>query len=135
MNVKPVTTQFAVAPQITVVDLKAIATAGFKTIICHRPDGEELQQPTASEIKAVALSLGLAFHHQPVQSGKLCTTDVDDFEHLWQTSQHPILAYCRSGKRSITLWARTALRAGRQTRQEILHLARNAGYDLRDCLN
>ncbi|XOV80223.1 MAG: TIGR01244 family sulfur transferase [Aestuariibacter sp.] len=134
MNLKSVTEQFSVAPQIVRDDLMVIKAGGYKTIICHRPDSEESQQPSYTEIKAAALALGLTFHYQPVRSGHLCATDVDDFGKLLQASQAPILAYCRSGRRSISLWAMTMLVAGKHSREELLQLSLNAGYDLQDCL-
>lgn len=41
----------------------------------------------------------------------------------------PVLAYCRSGTRSATIWALS--QSGLQTRDEILTAAARAGYDLR----
>ncbi len=40
----------------------------------------------------------------------------------------PVLAFCRSGTRSITAW--TLGQAGARTREELLKLAADAGYDL-----
>ncbi len=42
----------------------------------------------------------------------------------------PVLAYCRSGARSITAWALAQALAGSHTPDEIIALAQKAGYDL-----
>ncbi|OZB14271.1 MAG: TIGR01244 family protein, partial [Hyphomonas sp. 34-62-18] len=39
-DIRRVTPDFAVAPQISEADVEEIAAAGFKTIIANRPDGE-----------------------------------------------------------------------------------------------
>lgn len=40
MDIKQLSTNYAVSPQIDAADVVAIARAGFKTIICNRPDME-----------------------------------------------------------------------------------------------
>jgi sulfide:quinone oxidoreductase len=40
------TPAFAVAPQISPEDVQAIAAAGYKSIICNRPDDEGDGQPS-----------------------------------------------------------------------------------------
>ena len=44
-------------------------------------------------------------------------------------STGPVLAFCRSGTRSITAWALGEAAAGRD-RRELARLAADAGYDL-----
>jgi uncharacterized protein (TIGR01244 family) len=46
----------------------------------------------------------------------------------------PVLAYCRSGTRSITAWALGSLRAGDHDREALVALAAAAGYDLSGAL-
>lgn len=59
MKINALTTQLAVSPQIAVQDIPAIATAGYKSIICNRPDGEGADQPGFAEIEQAALAAGL----------------------------------------------------------------------------
>ena len=40
MQIVPLDDRFASAGQITPDDLAAIAAAGYRSIICNRPDGE-----------------------------------------------------------------------------------------------
>ena len=61
-DIKRVTDTFSVAAQLQLEDLPAIKAAGFKTIICNRPDGEsEIGQPPIEEMKDAAEVLGLSF--------------------------------------------------------------------------
>ena len=45
MNIAVVSKRFAVAPQLAPGDLAAAAGAGYRVLICNRPDGEEADQP------------------------------------------------------------------------------------------
>jgi len=42
----------------------------------------------------------------------------------------PVLAFCRSGTRSITAWSMGQAEAGKRSRRELLELGAGAGYDL-----
>lgn len=105
MELKNITGQFAVSPQITADDLTAIKDAGFRAIICNRPDGEEADQPRFAEIAAAARALGIKARHVPVQSGRVAEADIEAFAAALRVLPGPILAYCRSGTRSATLWS------------------------------
>ena len=69
MKIIEVTERFAVAPQVQVADMQDAADAGYRTVICNRPDGEEDGQPTVAELRDAAHSAGIAFHHIPVSGG------------------------------------------------------------------
>ena len=55
MTAKPITPTLSVSEQVLSQDVAALATAGFKSIICNRPDGEGADQPSFAEIEAAAL--------------------------------------------------------------------------------
>lgn len=128
MDIRPVTETFAVSPQIEVQDVDALHQAGYTTIICNRPDREENGQPAVAQIEARAHELGLSFHHIPVTSGMLGPHHVQQMEAALDASQGKVLAYCRSGTRSVMLWAFQEV--PKRPRQEIVQLAAKAGYDL-----
>ncbi|WP_143137759.1 beta-lactamase hydrolase domain-containing protein, partial [Burkholderia ubonensis] len=54
MNIRKLTDTLSVSPQITAADLPALSAAGFRAIVCNRPDGEGPDQPTVAEIRAAA---------------------------------------------------------------------------------
>lgn len=118
----------SVSPQISVEDVGVAASLGFKTIVCNRPDNESDDQINAAEIKQAAENNGLAFEHLPVVSGNITDGDVSAFAELMGKVQGPVLAYCRTGTRSCTLWA--LAEAAHLAPQTLLETAQQAGYDL-----
>ena len=46
----------------------------------------------------------------------------------------PVLAFCRSGTRSITVWALGQAEAGENTPEALIALGRAAGYDISGAL-
>src|SRR5690554_7127736 len=63
MKVKQLTEEFAVADQLTADDVDILAAAGYRTIICNRPDGEAAGQPLRAEVEAVAQEHGMGFRY------------------------------------------------------------------------
>jgi sulfide:quinone oxidoreductase len=100
MQLNKVTDALSVSPQITAEDVAAIRDAGFRAIICNRPDGEGADQPTFEEIEAAAKSAGLEMRYQPITSGMVQDTDADAFGQTLMELPGPVLAYCRTGTRS-----------------------------------
>ena len=128
MDIKKLDTDLAVTPQIMVADLPAIKEQGFRSIICNRPDGEGADQPTCQEIEAAASLLGLGMAYQPIVAGKVSDEDAATFDRLMTELPGPVLAYCRTGTRSATLWSLT--QADKQNVADILGKTKAAGYDM-----
>ncbi|MEX8519059.1 MAG: TIGR01244 family sulfur transferase [Leptothrix sp. (in: b-proteobacteria)] len=128
MELHTLSPDLSVAPQISVHDLSTIAQAGCKSVICHRPDGEAVDQPLYAEIERAAQQLGLQIRYQPVESGKVTDEQVRIFQGLMQELPKPVLAYCRTGTRSATLWALS--QGGALTMPEIVERAAKAGYNM-----
>lgn len=127
---KRVTPDFAVAGQLGPADIARAADEGFRTIISNRPDGEAPGQPSASEIKTAAEAAGLTFRHIPFSGVPPAPAVVMETAEALDEANSPVLAYCRSGARSITAWALAQALAGSHTPDEIIALAQKAGYDL-----
>lgn len=127
MELRQITPEFAVTPQITPDEVPALAALGFRTIINNRPDEEIEDQLASHAMEAAARAAGLAYHHLPYYPGQMTPDLVQAFEAVMQTVQGPVLAYCRSGTRSSHLWAMS--QAGRMPLPEILGAAARAGYD------
>lgn len=124
-----VTDDFTTAPQISVADVEEAARQGFRTIINNRPDGESPDQPASSEIEAAAKAAGLAYFHIPVVGGPT-PQQVETTEAILAEAAKPVLAFCRSGTRSIVTWSLTQAMSGARPRDELVKLGRDAGYDL-----
>lgn len=128
MDYRPVTKSFAVAPQISLEDIEAIKELGYVAIINNRPDDEVPGQPTSEDIKKAAVAAGLEYHFLPILSGSLPMEAVEQTKELISKIDGPAFAYCRSGTRSITLWALSQM--NQCPPQEIITSVENAGYDL-----
>ena len=128
MDARKLTDKYSVSPQITVEDLPQIAEAGFTTVICNRPDGEGADQPSFEEIEAAAGKLGMEARYLPIVAGKVGDTDAEEFGRLMESLPKPILAYCRTGTRSATLWSLS--QAEKLPLSDILSKTKAAGYDM-----
>jgi sulfide:quinone oxidoreductase len=133
MNIKKVNECFAVTEQLNVGDVADLAAQGVKSLICNRPDGEVPGQPTYAEIAAAAQQHGLGIRHIPVVSGQVGPTDVLAFGAALAELPSPLVAYCRSGTRSINLWALAQGNNGVSS-AEILSAGTATGYDLSECV-
>jgi uncharacterized protein (TIGR01244 family) len=123
-DIRHVTDQFSVAPQIALEDFPAIASMGFRHIINNRPDGEAMDQPSSAEAAAAAKAAGLTYTHAPFVGQPTA-----DAVKAVMTAKTRTLAYCRSGTRSITAWAMAQASEGCDA-QEIVEAAQDAGYNL-----
>jgi len=128
MNARTITADVSVSPQISPKDVQAIADQGFRGIICNRPDGESADQPAFKDIAKAAEAKGLATAYLPIASGTPRDEDAEAFERLMDELPGPILAYCRSGMRSATLWALAAAKTSPVT--DILAATQAQGYDM-----
>lgn len=70
----------------------------------------------------------MEFAYLPVTPQGATMETVRELSQLLGEPHGPVLAYCRSGTRSTTLWA--LAEAGRVDTNEILSQANAAGYDL-----
>ena len=124
-----VTDDFSVAPQIGVAEVAEAKAQGFTTLINNRPDGEDPAQPPGAAIEAAAKAQGLAYAHIPVR-GAPGPAEVEAVRAAVEQADGPVLAFCRSGTRSITTWSIGQAMSGARTRGELVSLGREAGYDL-----
>ena len=129
MDIKALTTNISISPQVLVNEMEAVAQAGFKAIICNRPDGEGPDQPSFKEIEAAAEHYGLQARYLPAETGKVSDQDGRTFGQLLHSLPSPILAYCRTGMRSTTMWALS--QAGTMPLPQILEAGQKIGFDLK----
>jgi uncharacterized protein (TIGR01244 family) len=120
---------YAVAAQLSPADVAEAARAGFKLIVANRPDGEAPGQPSLDDIDAAARAAGLWFVRIPI-AGPPPPGAVDATVAAIAGAGGPVLAYCRSGTRSATLWAMATAKAGKLGVADILSATAAAGYDL-----
>ena len=130
---RTVTESFSVAPQIAPGDLAEAARRGFVKVINNRPDGEAPDQPTSATMAAAAKAAGLEYAHIPVL-GMPSADLVEAMSDAVEAADGPVLAFCRSGTRSITIWSLGQAQTGARSRQELIGLGAAAGYDLSGAL-
>lgn len=104
MEYRQITEDYAVSGQIAAEDVGAIKAAGFKSVICNRPDEEQPGQPPQDAIKAAVEGAGLAFRYIPVISGQMTQDNVEDQATALDELEGPVFAYCRSGARCTNLY-------------------------------
>ncbi len=128
MQIKALSRALSVSPQISVADVATIASQGFRTIMCNRPDGESVDQTDFAAVAAAAERAGISAGYLPMVPGQIGQAQANQFAHAITESPGPVLAYCRTGTRSATLWALTQL--AHSPVEDVLAKARAAGYDL-----
>jgi uncharacterized protein (TIGR01244 family) len=126
---RKVTDDYSVAPQIDVSDIAKAKALGFVMVINNRPDGEVPDQPTSEQMAAAAKAAGVAYVHIPVRGGPTAE-QVEIQRQLLAEADGPVLAFCRSGTRSIVTWSIGEAMAGARPRDELIALGAEAGYDL-----
>jgi sulfide:quinone oxidoreductase len=128
MAIRRVNEDISVADQITAEEVAEIAKAGYRSIICNRPNGETPDQPDYAAIEAAAEAAGLEIRWQPVVSGQVTDQNGVEFGTIIADLPKPILAYCRTGTRCIALWSLS--QAGKMPVDAIIEAAGEAGYNM-----
>jgi sulfide:quinone oxidoreductase len=104
MRIVQLSDNYSVTMQIDPEDVGAFAQEGYTTIICNRPDGEELRQPSSASVREACERHGIAFHMIPMRGSAVSPEILQQFLDVIQNADGPILGYCRSGTRSAILW-------------------------------
>lgn len=128
MDFKRLSESLAVSPQIAPREVAEIATAGYRSILCNRPDGEETGQPDFEAVSQAAHEAGIEARHVPVVSGQMTQDDIDGFRSALAEMPSPVLAYCRTGTRCAVLWS--VIKFGELPSDDILRATGEAGYDM-----
>lgn len=105
MEYRQISDNYAVSGQILPDDITLVKAAGFKSVICNRPNDEQPGQPSADSVKKAAEAAGLAFRYIPVVSGQITEQNVADQAAALEDLESPVFAYCRSGARCTNLYA------------------------------
>ena len=98
-----VTESLSISPQVDPADMARAAAEGFVLVINNRPDGEDPSQPSSATVEAVRAAI--------------------------EAAGGPVLAFCRSGTRSIVTWSIGQALSGAD-RETLVAQGNAAGYDL-----
>ena len=128
MDIRALTEFYAVSPQITPEDVPAIAAAGYRTIICNRPDDEVVPGIRADAIRQAAAAAAVTFIEIPLPHGDIYVKDIRAQREAIAAASGPVLAYCASGTRSTIIWMFGAVAVSPVG--DLLEIANRAGYPL-----
>jgi uncharacterized protein (TIGR01244 family) len=126
MDMRRITPDYSVSPQIAPDDMPDIAAAGFRTVICNRPDSEIPVELSSEVMRIAAEAAGLKFVDNQVTHQTMTPERVRTQAEAM--ADGPVLAYCASGTRCSVLWS--LVQAGTLPIDEILQATARAGYDL-----
>ena len=104
MNVQKISETYSISAQIAPENVAEIAKMGFKSIICNRPDGEGMMQPSFDAIANAASEAGISAKHMPVAPGPAQLQDAQNLYVALIELEAPVFAYCGSGARAANLW-------------------------------
>jgi len=128
MQINTLSDDYSVSPQIEVCDVPSIMQAGFKSVICNRPDQENPEPRQIEAIKAAVESAGMEFAENVFDPSSFGPDKIERQAELLAQLPSPVFAYCASGKRCSIVWA--FAQAGRIATDTILDATTQAGYQL-----
>lgn len=118
----------SVGPAPSREGLKALAAAGFKSVINNRPDSDQSLTMTSTEAAAEAANASLEYVHIPVEGNNPLEKDIKAFSQALRDLPAPIFAYCQLGGRSASLWALASV--SEADTDELIAKCRDIGFDI-----
>lgn len=106
MDIRELDDRVSVSGQIGPEDVAEIAAAGYKAIICNRPDDEHgPDQPSFASVAAAAQAAGIKAFHIPFNgaTGPL-PGQAEEVAAVLAETEGPVFMYCRSGARSTGIY-------------------------------
>ncbi|MDB2466345.1 TIGR01244 family sulfur transferase [Planktomarina temperata] len=128
MQINTLSDDYSVSPQIEVSDVPGITQAGFKSVICNRPDQENPEPRQIEAIKAAVEAAGMEFAENVFDPSSFGPDKIERQAELLAQLPSPVFAYCASGNRCSIVWA--FAQAGRIATDTILDATTQAGYQL-----
>ncbi|MBK4217293.1 TIGR01244 family phosphatase [Paracoccus caeni] len=126
MDLRQLSPDLAVSPQIQPEDVPVLAQSGFKVLVNNRPD-DEIGAIDHEVMAEAARAAGMEYHYLPFHPGQITPDLIEGFGEA-TSGKGPVIAFCRSGNRCTVLWALN--QAGKLPEAELLQTAADAGYDL-----
>lgn len=127
MEIRALSERFAVSPQISPEDVKALKDAGFVRVVCNRPDSEVPPPLQSAAMRKAVEAAGMEFVDNQIVPGNFSEEIVQAQAEAMQ-ADGPVFAYCASGRRSSLAWA--LAQAGKVPADQLIGTAANWGYDL-----
>ena len=99
MDIRALTPDYAVSPQIDPSDLPTIKAAGYVMVIDNRPDGEIGEALQTAAMKTAVEAAGMVFVANPAIPGQFTADLVANQRAAIAAAGGPVFAYCASGNR------------------------------------
>jgi uncharacterized protein (TIGR01244 family) len=128
MDIRPLTPDYAVSPQVDPEDFAAIAAAGYTTVINNRPCEEIPPSHQADVMRDAAEAAGLRYVVLPLTHATMNAQTVAAQKEACAASNGPVFAYCASGTRCTIIWAFS--KADEMDADAIVSAAASQGYDI-----
>lgn len=128
MDLRPLSDDHSVAPQLAPGDMATLAAMGVRLVICNRPDAENPPELQAAAMQVAAESAGLEFVFNPVNGAAMTLDNIEEQAEAMAGADGAVVAYCASGMRCAVVWA--LAQAGQIPTDTILEACTKAGYAL-----
>lgn len=133
MDIKQLEPGFYISHAIYPSDIAEVKARGFRSIICNRRPGEAEDHVDDTELREAAEAVGIEWVEIPVTPGEYTQEVVEAFGTAIETLPTPVLGFCRSGRRAVSLWIHNQVHQQASCDLEpLLMAARAAGHDLHD---
>lgn len=109
MSIRSIDQNFHVTGQLSPSHLQQVAEAGYRTVVCMRPDNEGFEQPRFEDMEKAGSALGIEFIHIPVIPGQVSLDQARKLKDVLFAKDGPVLAYCASGQRCAAVYQMTGL--------------------------
>ncbi|MCB1516393.1 MAG: TIGR01244 family phosphatase [Hyphomicrobiaceae bacterium] len=110
MKIEPISRDYGISGQIAEGDVRVVAQAGYKSVVCIRPDNESAGQPRFDDIARTANQFGMKAVYIPVASSA-SNSQLRQFNEICQSLPKPVLGYCNTGARALGIYNSTHGRA------------------------
>lgn len=127
---KKITEKLWISGQPGEGDLDEAKSKGVARLLNNRPEKEADDQPTSAEERAMAGRHGIDYLHIPLTSGTMFEDRIRQFQKGLAEADGPVLAHCKGGSRSLSLWAAGEVLDGRLAPADLDALGKEHGVDL-----
>lgn len=128
MQLKPVTPKYNITKLLQASDVAHLASLGVAKIICNLPDGEVVGSTPSNEIRDAAAQHNIAFDYIPITMTAITPQVVSRQTQAVLSTRGMVVAYCATGRRSLTLWALEF--SDKLPLDQILQRGQRLGFDL-----
>ena len=128
MTIQQLEDGIGLAGAMTLEELENARQHGYQALVCNRRPGESPEHDEQA-LAERAQALGLSWTCIPVATGEYSDADVADFHEALETLPRPLLIFCRSGRRSIHLWALARVRHDGERPEVVLERMQALGHD------